>query len=239
MLSSSKNVEAQRWLDRQASVSNKSQKGNIDMNIVAKSDLNFHGVNLIPVDSVPGIWLTSADVAKALGYKNAKSITNLFNQNADEFSDGMTQVIESVTSGNYRKKVRVFSLRGAHLIAMFARTDVAKEFRRWVLDILDREVDHSPIAKQFTDDELVSLCYLQLWMEKSQQMCKHLYPGMKQLGYELSGKIRDIACETKYMTEETKKMLLREAESLDNNNFVVKRAQPMLARLRGEEGWIH
>ncbi|ELS5415930.1 Bro-N domain-containing protein [Citrobacter freundii] len=110
------------------------------MNIVAKSDLNFHGMNLIPVESVPGIWLTSTDVAKALGYKSTKSITNLFNQNADEFSDGMTQVIESVTSGNYRKKVRVFSLRGAHLIAMFARTDVAKEFRRWVLDILDREV---------------------------------------------------------------------------------------------------
>ncbi|WP_306464726.1 BRO-N domain-containing protein [Citrobacter freundii] len=110
------------------------------MNSLAKSDLNFHGMNLIPVDSVPGIWLTSTDVAKALGYKSTKSITNLFNQNADEFSDGMTQVIESVTSGNYRKKVRVFSLRGAHLIAMFARTDVAKEFRRWVLDILDREV---------------------------------------------------------------------------------------------------
>ncbi|QMA44809.1 Bro-N domain-containing protein [Citrobacter freundii] len=111
-----------------------------NMNSLAKSDLNFHGMNLIPVDSVPGIWLTSTDVAKALGYKSTKSITNLFNQNADEFSDGMTQVIESVTSGNYRKKVRVFSLRGAHLIAMFARTDVAKEFRRWVLDILDREV---------------------------------------------------------------------------------------------------
>ncbi|MDM3265677.1 Bro-N domain-containing protein [Citrobacter sp. Cf039] len=111
-----------------------------NMNSLAKSDYNFHGVSLSPVDNVPGIWLTSTDVAKALGYKNTKSITNLFNQNADEFSDGMTQVIESVTSGNYRKKVRVFSLRGAHLIAMFARTDVAKEFRRWVLDILDREV---------------------------------------------------------------------------------------------------
>lgn len=112
-----------------------------NMNMVAKSDYNFHGVSLSPVDKVPGIWLTSTDVAKALGYKNTKSITNLFNQNADEFSDGMTQVIESVTSGNYRKKVRVFSLRGAHLIAMFARTEVAKEFRRWVLDILDHEVE--------------------------------------------------------------------------------------------------
>ncbi|EJH7012917.1 hypothetical protein NFT50_001324 [Salmonella enterica] len=205
------------------------------MNIVAKADLNFHGMNLIPVESVPGIWLTSTDVAKALGYKSTKSITNLFNQNADEFSDGMTQVIESVTSGNYRKKVRVFSLRGAHLIAMFARTDVAKEFRRWVLDILDREVEHSPIAKQFTDDEIINLCYVQLWMEKCQRVSKHLYPAMRDLGSDVSGTLRDIACETRYMTDESRKALLREAQNLDNNNFMVKRAQPMLAMLRGEE----
>lgn len=164
----SKNNEAQQCVNtNRASIEN-NRVGNIDMNSVAKSDYNFHGVSLSPVDNVPGIWLTSTDVAKALGYKNTKSITNLFNQNSDEFSEGMTQVIESVTSGNYRKKVRVFSLRGAHLIAMFARTDVAKEFRRWVLDILDREIEQSPIAKQFTDEELVNLCYLQLWMEKSQ-----------------------------------------------------------------------
>jgi prophage antirepressor-like protein len=239
----SKYSEAQQCANtNRASIEN-NRVGNIDMNIVAKSDLNFHGMNLIPVESVPGIWLTSADVAKALGYKSTKSISNLFAQYEDEFSQGMTMVIESMTNGvngsTRRMKVRVFSLRGAHLIAMFARTPVAKEFRRWVLDILDREVEHSPIVKQFTDDELVSLCYLQLWMEKSQQMCKHLYPGMKQLGSELSGKIHDIACETKYMTDETKKMLLREAENLDSNNFIVKRAQPMLARLRGEEEWIH
>ncbi|WP_081328891.1 Bro-N domain-containing protein [Citrobacter freundii] len=136
----SKNSEAQQCANTNRASMSETVCKETNMNIVAKSDYNFHGVSLSPVDNVPGIWLTSTDVAKALGYKNTKSITNLFNQNADEFSDGMTQVIESVTSGNYRKKVRVFSLRGAHLIAMFARTDVAKEFRRWVLDILDREV---------------------------------------------------------------------------------------------------
>lgn len=130
------------------------------MNIVAKSDLNFQGKAIVPVSGMSGTWLTSAEIANALQYKSSKSVTNLFNQNADEFTSGMTQVIESVTSGNYRKKVRVFSLRGAHLIAMFARTDVAKEFRRWVLDILDREVMHSPITKQFTDEELCELCWL-------------------------------------------------------------------------------
>ncbi|GAB50213.1 P22AR C-terminal domain-containing protein [Atlantibacter hermannii] len=208
------------------------------MNIVAKSDLNFQGKAIVPVSGMSGIWLTSAEIANALQYKSAKSVTNLFNQNADEFTSGMTQVIESVTSGNYRKNVRVFSLRGAHLIAMFARTDVAKEFRRWVLDILDREMMHSPIAKQFTDEELISLCYQQLWMENSQKVCKELYPAMKQIRSELSGKLYDIANETRHMSERNKAVLIRETKHLDKSNFVVKRAQQMLAKLRGEE-WIH
>lgn len=123
-----------------------------NMNIVAKSEYNFKGVQLSPVTNLGGAWFTSADLASALKYKSTKSITNLFNQNSDEFSEGMTQVIESVTSGNYRKKVRVFSLRGAHLIAVFARTEVAKEFRRWVLDILDREVAQGRIYPEFAFD---------------------------------------------------------------------------------------
>nr|WP_244947299.1 P22AR C-terminal domain-containing protein [Cronobacter turicensis] len=134
------------------------------MNIVAKSELNFHGVNLTPVSEMQGIWLTSADVAKALHYSSTKSVTNLFNQYSDEFSPGMTMVIESMTNGingsSRRMKTRVFSLRGAHLLAMFARTPVAKEFRKWVLDILDREVEQSPIGRQFTDEELRDLCWL-------------------------------------------------------------------------------
>lgn len=239
----SKYSEAQKCANTLGLLSNKSQKGNIDMNSVAKSDYNFQGFAFNPITESGFIWFTSTELAKALGYKKTDAISQIYARNADEFSDSMSLTlnmkVNGINNSLRNKSVRVYSLRGAHLVAMFASTPKAKEFRRWVLDILDREAEHSPIAKQFSDDELVSLCYLQLWMEKSQQMCKHLYPGMKQLGSELSGKIRDIACETKYMTDETKKMLLREAENLDNNNFVVKRAQPMLARLRGEEGWIH
>lgn len=208
------------------------------MNIVAKSDLNFHGKALVPVSNITGIWLTSSDLAKALEYSNSRAVTMIYNKYADEFSPGMTQVLEVSTSGNYRKKVRVFSLRGAHLIAMFSRTDVAKEFRRWVLDILDREVQQSPIAKQFSDEELIGLCYQQLWMENSQKLCKELYPAMKQLRSELSGKVFDIANETRYMTQKNKAALIRETQNLDQSNFVVKHAMPMLAKLRGEE-WIH
>ncbi|EDL5735628.1 hypothetical protein CWG78_24060 [Salmonella enterica subsp. enterica serovar Halle] len=131
-----------------------------NMNIVAKSDLNFQGKALVPVSNITGTWLTSSDLANALQYSNSRAVTMIYNKYADEFTNGMTQVLTSSTSGNYRKKVRVFSLRGAHLIAMFARTPVAKEFRRWVLDILDREVEATSVENLPTDFHQRVMLYL-------------------------------------------------------------------------------
>ncbi|EAB9986815.1 hypothetical protein F8G92_20275 [Salmonella enterica subsp. enterica serovar Reading] len=235
----SKNSEARKCGDtNRASIEN-NRLGNIDMNSVAKSDYNFQGIDLVPAPVNEGIWLTSSDIAKALGYASSKSVSTIYSRNSDEFTGSMSMVIKMMTNGinnNLREKsVRVFSLRGCHLIAMFATTAKAKEFRRWVLDILDREVQRSPIAKQFTDDEIINLCYVQLWMEKCQRMSKRLYPSMRELGSDVAGTLRDIACETRYMTEESRKALLREAQNLDDNNYMVKCAQPMLAMLRGEE----
>jgi len=114
------------------------------MNIVAKSDLNFHGYSFNTVSEVGAIWLTSTDLAKALGYKKTDAISQIYARNADEFSDSMTMTlnmkVNGINNSLRNKAVRVYSLRGAHLVAMFATTDKAKEFRRWVLDILDREV---------------------------------------------------------------------------------------------------
>lgn len=214
----SKNSEAQKCANTLGLLSNKSREGNIDVNIVAKSDLNFHGMNLAPVQNVNGIWLTSADVAKALGYKSTKSISNLFAQYEDEFSSGMTMVIESVTNGingsSRRMKVRVFSLRGAHLIAMFARTPVAKEFRRWVLDILDREVAHSPIAKQFTDDELCRLAWMWDVTNRMQNFARDLYPAMRTIKSEYAGKFYDFGNEFRWTFEEARKAIAKASEHI-------------------------
>lgn len=163
-ISRHENSKARKCVNTNRASIEDNREGYIDMNSVAKSDYNFHGMNLVPVQNVTGIWLTSADVAKALGYKSTKSISNLFAQYEDEFSQGMTMVIESVTNGingsSRRMKVRVFSLRGAHLIAMFARTPVAKEFRRWVLDILDREVEATGIENIPTEFHQRVMLYL-------------------------------------------------------------------------------
>ncbi|EPQ3182026.1 hypothetical protein LVT02_04425 [Klebsiella pneumoniae] len=229
-----KNDEALTTCDSQGSLSNKSREGNIDMNIVARSDLNFQGKAIVPVTGMTGIWLTSAEIANALQYKSAKSVTNLFNQNSDEFTSGMTQVIESVTSGNYRKKVRVFSLRGAHLIAMFARTDVAKEFRRWVLDILDREVEHSPIAKQFSDDELCSLAWLWRASDIMLTACESVTPLLKVAGHRQAGRFHTIGQELPRTINKARALISRETAHIEFHPWKDDNWSRVLPHLRQE-----
>lgn len=82
-------------------------------------------------------WLQSTQIASALGYASEDAVSRIYRRNSDEFTPCMTETVKLTVSGNLQKEVRIFSLRGAHLLAMFARTEVAKEFRRWVLDVLD------------------------------------------------------------------------------------------------------
>ncbi|HEP0436247.1 TPA: hypothetical protein QIT95_000296 [Klebsiella michiganensis] len=233
----SKNSEAPLAATFGASIEN-NREGNIDMNIVAKSDFNFHGVTLNPVENVTGVWLTSADIAKALGYKSTKSISNLFAQYEDEFSQGMTMVIESVTNGingsTRRMKVRVFSLRGAHLIAMFARTPVAKEFRRWVLDILDREVVHSPIAKQFSDDELCSLAWLWRASDIMLTACESITPLLKVAKHRQAGRFHTIGQELPRTINKARALISRETAHIEFHPWKDDNWSRVLPHLRQE-----
>lgn len=103
--------------------------------------LTFQNTTLSVINQNNQTFLTCSDLGIALGYsKPLQSVTNLYNSNADEFTAEMTALIEMPTAGGLQK-VRIFSLRGAHLIAMFARTKVAKAFRKWVLDVLDKETN--------------------------------------------------------------------------------------------------
>jgi len=101
--------------------------------------LTFNAIQFHPIQqNNDQIWITSSELAYALGYKQADAVTKVFNRKSDEFTSDMTQMIENPQTPNLG--VRFFSLRGCHLIAMFAKTPVAKEFRKWVLDVLDKEV---------------------------------------------------------------------------------------------------
>lgn len=142
-------------------------------------ELFFNGVTLTPVYHNSQIHLTSAELAKALGYARSDYISTIYNRNIDEFSSDMTLTVKlsvkGFGNGNSEKETRIFSLRGCHLIAMFARTPIAKEFRKWVLDILDREVGEpvmtAPIA---TSPRLSSADYTAI-----KQAVHHIGFGMK------------------------------------------------------------
>ncbi|MEY0588701.1 Bro-N domain-containing protein [Providencia manganoxydans] len=121
------------------------------MNIVTKTDLTFQKITFEPVCHDGLTWFTSTQLAQALGYSRTDNISKIYSRNSDEFTESMTTTVKMTLvrkTGEVDVMVRVFSLRGANLIAMFSNTPVAKQFRKWVLDILDREVElgnHSPV----------------------------------------------------------------------------------------------
>lgn len=139
----------------EALTSNTLATGISDMNIVAKTDLTFQNFTFNPIVEDGQVWLTSTEIAHVLGYSRTDNVSKLYARNADEFTDSMTMTVNMTFNGINNslrnKSVRVYSLRGAHLIAMFSNTPVAKEFRKWVLDILDKEVQkgevHSPLYR--------------------------------------------------------------------------------------------
>ncbi|MDD5175732.1 MAG: Bro-N domain-containing protein [Sterolibacterium sp.] len=101
------------------------------------SVLAFHETefDVVDIHNVP--WLRVNQIGLALSYKNPDlSVSKLFRENADEFTEEMTRLVELDTAGG-RQQVRIFSPRGCYLIGMLARTERAKEFRKWVLDVLE------------------------------------------------------------------------------------------------------
>lgn len=118
--------------------------------------LCFNDFTFSPVTRENQPWFRSSELARALGYSDDRKVSRLYDRNSDEFTPEMTQLIEIVdvpemgTTGNLLTKVRIFSLRGCHLLAMFARTPVAKAFRRWVLDVIEQYGDRVPVDHPIT-----------------------------------------------------------------------------------------
>lgn len=78
--------------------------------------LTFQNTTLSVINQNNQIWLTALEIAKALGYsKPDQSVNKLYNAHADEFTPCMTKLVDMPTAGGMQK-VRIFSLRGCHLI---------------------------------------------------------------------------------------------------------------------------
>lgn len=104
--------------------------------------LSFRSTTFEIIDQHGQHWLKASDLARALGYAREDAISRIYDRNATEFREDMAQTVNltvSQNNGQLQRETRIFSLRGAHLLAMFARTSVAKEFRTWVLDVLEQQ----------------------------------------------------------------------------------------------------
>lgn len=166
--------------------------------------------NAISLSGQP--WLTLPDIADALYRKGGdqsdppfakgvsqvvhpstnaiRQVQKLFQRHADEFTPGMTALVELATAGG-KQMVRVFSLRGAHLLAMFARTQVAKEFRRWVLDILDPQYEVLANAQRLDDEALSDIQNLCTQAEMLRSWWELVAPGIRALNRTLAGNVHD------------------------------------------------
>ena len=120
--------------------------------------LTFNAITLTPINHQNSLWIRAVELAKALGFKREDQAAKIYRAHADEFTPDMAQLVEITDNADsaFPVKSLIFSLRGCHLVAMFARTPVAKAFRRWALDVLDKldaeqhAVSPSPTPDDFT-----------------------------------------------------------------------------------------
>ena len=110
-------------------------------------ELKFKNLTFSVIQHNGQPYLTLGEVAQALYAKEggtqtatpfnpATRVRDLYRRHADEFRHDMTAMVRMQTAGGMQD-VRIFSLRGCHLLGMLARTEVAKEFRAWALDMIE------------------------------------------------------------------------------------------------------
>lgn len=114
--------------------------------------LCFNDFTFSPITRGNQPWIRATELARALGYGRENQVSRLYRNNADEFTPDMTQLVEITAQpqNGAEGRARIFSLRGCHLLAMFARTPVAKAFRRWVLDVIEQYGDRVPAEQPVT-----------------------------------------------------------------------------------------
>lgn len=109
-----------------------------------KTELTFQNQTITTYDNGDSkIWFTAEQLSKLLGYADDKQVNKIFQRHKDEFTESMTTLtkvtMDGINNSLREVDVRLFSPRGAHLIGMVSRTKVAKDLRRWLLDLVEKE----------------------------------------------------------------------------------------------------
>ncbi|EJP1150919.1 antA/AntB antirepressor family protein, partial [Escherichia coli] len=80
--------------------------------------------------------------------------------------------------GGHNRKEYHLTLDTAKELAMVERNEKGRQIRRYFIECEKKLRNIQPVQteQQFTAEEIILLCYMQLWMEKAQDLSKHLYP---------------------------------------------------------------
>ena len=150
-----------------------------------------------------------------------------------------SQIREAKGRGGHNRKEYHLTLDTAKELAMVERNEKGRQIRRYFIECEKKLRNIQPVQAesqpQFTAEEIILLCYMQLWMEKAQDLSKQLYPIMKELNSSYTNKLYDIAFEAIYMVTKNRDALLREVTRLDMSSSVIQRAMPMLKSLRARQ----
>ena len=174
------------------------------------NDISFNNTHftIVPHNGQP--WLTAPQIAQALGYANEDAVSRIYRRNADEFTNTMTLTVKltfnGINNSLREKEVRIFSLRGAHLIAMFSRMALAKEFRRWVLDVQDKEGGTGQHVT-LSDDELHSLAWLWRAADNMMDAAKSIYPLLSVAEHKEAARYYSIIHEYAFTLQQAKQIL--------------------------------
>ncbi len=124
--------------------------------VIMSQALCFNEITFSPVNRHNSPWIRAVELSKALGFKREDQAAKIYRAHADEFTSDTAQVVEISDNADsvFPVKSLLFSLRGCHLLAMFARTPVAKQFRRWVLDVIEQYGDQVPVSPVENPEQL-------------------------------------------------------------------------------------
>ncbi|EGQ6023535.1 antA/AntB antirepressor family protein, partial [Escherichia coli] len=112
--------------------------------------------------------------------------------------------------GGHNRKDYHLTLDTAKELAMVEHNEKGRQIRRYFIEC-EKKLRSMQPAQQFTDEEIILLCYMQVQMEKAQDISKRLYPILKELNSSYASKLYDIAFETFYTVTKNRDALLREA----------------------------
>ncbi|EOX2495991.1 ORF6N domain-containing protein [Escherichia coli] len=216
------------------------------ISVESLSIISFSNIPVVTTELLASLYGTEPDYIRKNFNRNSgrfvigKHYFLLENEELREFKHSMSLRPSVKIARNVRSLI-LWTERGAARHAKMLETDQAWEVFEKLEDCYfsqgktTQTEQQSQIQPQFTAEEIILLCYMQLWMEKALDLSKHLYPIMKELNSSYTNKLYDIAFETIYMVTKNRDALLREAARLDQSSFVVQRARPMLKSLRARQ----